>query len=79
MFKLPNTLLRILGTNTNVIAQYEAGFLSPTFGLTEKGKRALLQILAVKFETELSARAKQLNDAANARTANGTAPVVDEE
>ena len=65
MLNIPNTLRRILGENNQGIAeQYKAGFLSETFGLTDRGRRALLQILAVKFETELSARAKQLNDAA---------------
>lgn len=63
---MQNSLKRVLGGNENLMEQFEAGFLNERFALSEKGVRALLQILAVKNEAELGARAKELNEEASA-------------
>lgn len=70
MIKLPNTVKRVLSelpNGDNIAEQYQAEFVNERFALTEKGQRAILQILAVKYEKELSARAKELNDSERAK------------
>ena len=65
MINLPNTVKRVLEGvegGDNLAEQYQAEFVNERFALTEMGQRAILQILAVKYEELLSARAKELND-----------------
>lgn len=56
MQKLTDHLKRILSPDLQ--AQYKAGFLDSDLTLSERGKRALFDIITEKYQAELTARAK---------------------
>lgn len=56
--KLTTSLKRVLSPNLQ--KQYRAGILDGNLELTELGQKELLQILAVKFEKELTEVAKEI-------------------
>ncbi len=58
MQKLSSTLKRILSSSMQ--SQYKSGIRDGALALTNEGKTELLELLAVKFEKELTERADEI-------------------